>query len=140
MYVGKIKHCHYCGRYFKPHPRVGNRQKCCRRISCVKKRKKESQDNWCKRNPGYFKNRYPYLKEWRTSHPDYQRVWRKKQREIQDLVDDVTSLNSIRFVTPVILRKNEIQNVVVFLTVDKKRSYKVMAEVGEIKDEIGIFP
>lgn len=141
MSISKTKHCKYCGRFFKPHPRVGNRQKCCGRTICVKKRKLEAQQNWRLKNPDYFKKRYSdYLRDWRLVHPDYQRLWRKKRTEIQNSVADVTSLNSIRFITPVILANNEIQNVVVLLTVDRSKRYNAMAEVGEIQNAIDISP
>jgi hypothetical protein len=62
-----LKRCIVCGRFFIPDPRVGERQKVCRRDSCKKARKHLAQRAWCKKNPGYFGGRYPYVKQWRES-------------------------------------------------------------------------
>jgi hypothetical protein len=59
------KRCLFCGQFFIPDPRVGDRQKACHRESCKKKRKAVAQRRWCKNNPGYFQGRYPYVKQWR---------------------------------------------------------------------------
>ena len=59
------KRCLFCGRFFIPDPRVGERQKACHRGECKKKRKRVAQRAWCDKNPGYFKDRYPYVKQWR---------------------------------------------------------------------------
>lgn len=60
-----VKKCLYCGRYFVPDRRVGERQKACHREACKRDRKKESQKNWHKKNPEYFKGDYWRVKEWR---------------------------------------------------------------------------
>ena len=78
------KRCAYCGRYYRPDPRVRKTQKSCSDAKCRAKRKRESQRKWAEANPEYFKGRYVHVKEWRKTHPDYQRLWRKKAREIQD--------------------------------------------------------
>jgi hypothetical protein len=59
------KRCVICGRYFVPDRRVKGRQKACGRLRCRKGRKQLAQDRWCKKNPAYFKGRYPYVKAWR---------------------------------------------------------------------------
>jgi hypothetical protein len=59
------KRCLFCGRFFVPDPRVGERQKACPREPCKKKRKAVAQRAWCENNPGYFQGRYPYVKQWR---------------------------------------------------------------------------
>jgi hypothetical protein len=60
------KHCEFCGRFFVPDPRVGNRQRACFRDVCKKSRKHASQQAWlAQQEPGYFSGRYQYLKEWR---------------------------------------------------------------------------
>lgn len=73
-------------------------------------------------------------------NPDYQSLWRKKRSEIQNSVSDVTTLKSIRFITPVILFNNEIQNLVVHITIDNTKSYNTMDGVGEIQKAIAISP
>lgn len=67
------KKCQYCGQYFKPDLRVGERQKACYRDECQQKRKRESQEEWKKKNPECLKNHYQ----------DYVKGWRKKKRESQ---------------------------------------------------------
>ena len=59
------KRCQFCGRFFIPDYRVGERQKACRRVECGQVRKRLAQKAWCAKNPGYFQGRYPYVKEWR---------------------------------------------------------------------------
>lgn len=67
------KRCAYCGRYFVPDRRVGNRQKACGFEACRRKRKQESQRRWSEQNPGYFKGRYDYVKEWRQRRKGFLR-------------------------------------------------------------------
>ena len=59
------KRCLFCGQFFVPDPRVGDRQKACHREPCKKKRKTAAQRRWCEKNPGYFAGRYPYVRQWR---------------------------------------------------------------------------
>jgi len=56
------KRCLYCGRYFVPDRRVGDRQKACGSEVCKRKRKQAAQRRWSENNPGYFKGRYDYVK------------------------------------------------------------------------------
>lgn len=61
-----IKRCLICGRFFIPDPRVGERQKACRKDSCKRARKRLAQRLWCEKNPGYFEGHYHrYVKGWR---------------------------------------------------------------------------
>ena len=71
------KRCEYCGRYFIPDKRVGNRQKSCGRTECKRKRKHDAQKAWSLKNPGYFNGRYSYVKE-----------WRRERKKAQDMIQD----------------------------------------------------
>jgi hypothetical protein len=61
------KHCEFCGRFFVPDPRVGNRQRACFRQECQDARKRLSKRAWRERETphGYFAGRYSYVKQWR---------------------------------------------------------------------------
>jgi hypothetical protein len=59
------KRCQFCGRFFIPDYRVGERQKACSRAECRQARKRLAQETWGSKNPGYFQGRYSYVKEWR---------------------------------------------------------------------------
>jgi hypothetical protein len=110
------KRCVYCGRYFVPDRRVGDRQRCCKNKGCQCKRKKESQRRWVLANPGYFKGRYEYVKEWRKQNPDYQRRWRARRRgEIQDEIPLRKSVVTLRLVVPGDWFKGEIQDEIRFV-------------------------
>jgi len=104
------KRCVYCGRYFNPDRRVGARQKSCKDKACRAKRKKESQRRWLESNHGYFAGRYDSVKQWRKEHPDYQRLWRAKRREIQDEIPPSKPIRTIRLVIPAEWFKGEIQD------------------------------
>lgn len=104
------KRCVYCGRYFKPDKRVGERQKACKDRECQAKRKKDGQRKWLETDPAYFGGRYDYVKQWRKNHPDYQRRWRAKRREIQDEIPPAKPIRIIRLVIPAEWFKGEIQD------------------------------
>ena len=104
------KRCAYCGRYFRPDPRARKVQKSCANEECRAKRKRESQKKWVQANPGCFKGRYSKIKAWRKQHPDYQRRWRKKVREIQDKIPSSEPLRTMVLVIPEKILKNEIQD------------------------------
>lgn len=59
------KKCLFCGRFFIADRRARKRQKACLREGCRKARKQKAQRAWVEKNPGYFKGRYGYVKEWR---------------------------------------------------------------------------
>ena len=104
------KRCEYCGRFFRSHPFVGDRQKACSRPYCKKKRKQSSQQQWVGKNTNYFHGRYPEVKRWREEHPGYQKLWRKRRREIQDSGVEKTPMKSLRLVVPESLFNHEIQD------------------------------
>ena len=45
--------CSICRRWFRPHPRVGARQRACRNPECQAARRKQTQANWRAHNPEY---------------------------------------------------------------------------------------
>jgi len=104
------KRCVYCGRYYRPDPRTSKIQKSCPDATCRAKRKKDSQKRWVEANPGYFEGRYVKVKAWRQKHPDYQRLWRKRPREIQDTIPPAEPVRTMVLVIPEKLLKNEIQD------------------------------
>ena len=57
------KVCIVCHEIFTADPRVADRQKVCNKTYCKLQRKKRAQQNWLRKNPGYFKGRYPQLKD-----------------------------------------------------------------------------
>jgi len=104
------KKCVYCGRFYKPDPRARMVQKSCQNPTCRAKRKRESHKRWLEANPNYFKGRYSEVKAWRKKHPDYQRLWRKKVREIQDEILPEKPVRTMVLVIPDNILQNEIQD------------------------------
>ncbi len=76
------KRCRYCGKLFIPDSRVGPRQKACS-AQCQQDRKKDNNRTYRKSNPGYWKGRYQYLKEWRQRNPGYQKRWRQNRKHLR---------------------------------------------------------
>jgi hypothetical protein len=57
------KTCIVCKDEFTPDPRVGDRQKVCKKYNCKLQRKRLAQKRWCANNPDYFQGRYASLKD-----------------------------------------------------------------------------
>ena len=71
------KTCEICQAAFEADPRVGERQRVCRQIACQRERKRRAQQQWVAKNPGYFAGRYPQLKIWLTTRPEYLKTYRQ---------------------------------------------------------------
>jgi len=108
-----IKRCYFCGRYFRPDPRVGERQKACRRAPCRKARKILAQHRWTERNPGYFRGRYPYVKQWRAGRCGAPRP------VIQDEIPSKKPLYRMIFLIPGGLRRGMIQDEILLERIDR---------------------
>lgn len=106
------KCCAICGRFFRPDRRQGDKQKSCPRAQCRKERKRRSQKAWTAQNPAYFQGRYENTKLWRRQNPAYQKQWRRKRREIQDAIGDVSPLRTVRILVPVKSLLGEIQDTI----------------------------
>src|SRR5260370_17616091 len=46
--------CRICPQWFRPDPRVGERQRACGKRACQAVRRKKTQAAWRSRNPDYF--------------------------------------------------------------------------------------
>ncbi len=108
------KRCVYCGRYFTPDRRVGDRQRACQSNACRRERKKRSQKNWCKKNPGYFADHYA----------DYVKPWRQKKRLLSSARSKAGAPKVIKDKIP---PSKPYQQLVLLIPEDK---------TGVIKDEI----
>jgi len=89
------KTCEICQATFEADPRVGERQRVCRQIACQRERKRRAQQQWVVKNPGYFAGRYPQLKIWLATHPEYLKSRRRGRLSIStpasgDIQDEST--------------------------------------------------
>jgi len=44
-------------------------------------RKRVNINDFIRRYPNYWRDRYPEVKQWRQLHPDYQKRWRQARRK-----------------------------------------------------------
>lgn len=77
----KRKKCAFCGQFFVPDPRIGERQKACPKKGCRRQRKALAQKRWVENNPDYFHERYANTRAWLDRHPDYLREYRRNHPE-----------------------------------------------------------
>lgn len=71
------KHCEYCGKPYKPHPRTASFQKACGDMRCQKARQRENYRNWKEGNPEYEASRREKINKWAREYPNYFRQYRK---------------------------------------------------------------
>src|SRR5215208_4910762 len=57
--------CTVCRQWFRPDPRIGVRQRACRKPECQRSRRQKTQASWRRRNP------------------DYATAWRLQQRAVR---------------------------------------------------------
>lgn len=77
----KKRKCPYCKRTFRPHPRVGSRQKTCGSPTCKKSRKVQTDAHWRRQNPDCCQDDYERVKEWLAQHPGYLKQYRQTHPE-----------------------------------------------------------
>jgi hypothetical protein len=108
-----LKRCQFCGRYYRPDPRVARWQKACRREICRKARKLPAQHRWTERNPGYFRGRYPYVKKWREARKNASRPM------IQDKIPLLKPLFKMTLLIPGGLPREMIQDEILLERIDR---------------------
>lgn len=114
-----VKKCLFCGRYFKPDPRVGQNQKACFRDCCKRARKQLAQNDWLRRNPDYFRGRYWYVKQWRQRRKELaQRQMIQDERPVQKALSH--PIYKLIFLIPGGLKRQMIQDEILFQRLDKK--------------------
>jgi len=83
--------CPYCHTLFVPTPRGGGKnQKVCKKPSCKKALKAESNARWRRNNVKHLRDEYARVKQWLDQHPGYLKQYRanhpqyvQKNREAQ---------------------------------------------------------
>lgn len=113
-----VKRCLFCGRYFTPDKRVGLRQKACQRPECKKARKQLAQSNWCNKNPGYFRGRYWYVKEWRKRRRESTSVSAKDM--IQDKMPPSKPVFKLILLIPAGIKTPMIQDEIILRRLDRR--------------------
>jgi hypothetical protein len=74
--------CPYCRTFFIPTPRGGGKnQKVCKKPSCKKALKAESNVRWRRNNPKCCLDDYPRVKQWLDRHPGYLKQYRANHPE-----------------------------------------------------------
>jgi plasmid replication initiation protein len=53
--MARLRHCGYCGAWFRPHPKTVDRQQVCGNAACQRQRHKKACCDWRKKNPHYDK-------------------------------------------------------------------------------------
>ena len=89
------KHCQFCGRFFRPDIRVGERQIACARDECRRLRRRKAQREWVAKNPGYYCGRSAETTAWRLANPGYQAARRRRLVELQDEIPCNSSIITI---------------------------------------------
>ena len=72
-----MKDCPYCKTQFTPHPKVGKRQKTCGEPACKSALKADNNRKWRERNPDYYCDDYPRVKDWLEENPGYLKDYRE---------------------------------------------------------------
>ena len=119
-----VKGCDFCGRYFTPDKRVGERQKACSRKQCQRARKQVAQSNWVKKNASYFKGRSEYVKQWRTKRKEDKKEAGKgadeSKKMLQDEIPSSKPLYKLVFLIPGGAAEGVLQDEILFKRVNRR--------------------
>ena len=86
------KKCEICQDTFYPDQRVEKRQKVCDKLACKLEKKRRSQQKWLDKNQGYFKGRYPQLKDQILENKG--KKSQSKTRPSPSIQDELTPFNN----------------------------------------------
>ena len=53
--MARLRHCGYCGTWYRPNPKTADRQQVCGNPACQRQRHQKACRNWRKKNPHYDK-------------------------------------------------------------------------------------
>ena len=72
------RRCPFCRRWFRPHPRLKQRQKTCGQSNCRRKQKQKTSQQWRRKHPDYFRGSYEHQKEIYGTRSEYKRCYRQQ--------------------------------------------------------------
>jgi hypothetical protein len=76
------KRCKSCGELFQPDARSKGKQRYCSKAECQRKRQRQNEKDWRRRNPECVEYQYQQTRQWNKAHPDYSRQRRAKNPKI----------------------------------------------------------
>jgi hypothetical protein len=132
MKIGLKKKCKHRRKLFTPDRRVWKRQKTCSSATCQRRRKKRNNQAFKDKNPGYWKNRYSYIQQWREENPVYQEKWRlgKKEKEKKKSRSEIQAEKARNYIDSIeekLIALREIQAELFLPSLDTKRPKPVLS-------------
>lgn len=106
-------YCQHCGRRIRKNPRLKTRQKYCGQKPCQQSRKNHWESDKLTKDPSYYERRrvqkaiwrekrpaHQYQRDYRHSHPDYERDNRGRQqlrnKNVQKAISEFLSPNIVK--------------------------------------------
>ena len=80
--------CSICRKWFRPDPRVGDRQRACSRVECQRRRRSKTQAAWRAANADYFTARRIQARAAQPRPAEPLRVWPPLDRLPWDIAQD----------------------------------------------------
>src|SRR5438093_13480468 len=107
MSDARKKPCCICRRWFRPDPRIGLRQRACRKPDCQIARRRKQQKKWRERHPDYFIGRRILDRGKADRSPEPLRLPPPLSRLPWDIAQDavgVTASDLVRLLGTVLIR------------------------------------
>ncbi|MCK5215844.1 MAG: hypothetical protein KAR05_10895 [Candidatus Omnitrophica bacterium] len=76
------KRCKCCRKLFQLDARTKGKQKYCSKPECQRKRQRQNERDWRKRNPDCVEYQYQQTRQWNKAHPDYSRQKRAQNPQL----------------------------------------------------------
>lgn len=71
--------CPYCGKYFKPNPKLGSRQPTCQQAECRRAHRREYKKRWWNENKHIYNPNYESTKSCPSRQPSARSSYRKQE-------------------------------------------------------------
>jgi len=143
-----IKHeskvCLFCSEPFEPHVKVGSRQLACKKWECKRQRVKRTKKLWYDEDPTY---NYSCVKKYRQNHPDAQKKWRQRKKQLSpaqlpvppiEATEDVSGSLSVLSPSSELRMQSERREIRNQLTLTKTITQLDLFRTGEIRNQLSL--
>jgi hypothetical protein len=90
------RRCPFCHRWFRPHPRLEERQKTCGRPECRREQKRRFNQKWRNKHPDYFRGTYALQKEKYGTRAEEKRRLLTAQRSFRSKLAPATETSACK--------------------------------------------